>query len=82
MPFKSWSKTMSTIALSTGESELGAIVKGIAEGEGILSLLKDFDLHAELEVSEQPIIRATVTILAIVTIPDSDFQTKRFGFGF
>ena len=45
---KSWSKTMSTIALSTGESELGAIVKGIAEGEGILSLLKDFDLHANL----------------------------------
>ena len=45
---KSWSKTMPTLALSTGESELGAIVKGITEGEGILSLLKDFALHAEL----------------------------------
>ena len=45
---KSWSKLMATIALSTGEAELGAIVKGLAEGDGIVALLKDFDVDARV----------------------------------
>ena len=45
---KTWSKTKSTIALSTGEAELGAIVRGVAEGEGIVSLLRDFGLSARI----------------------------------
>ena len=38
---------MNTISLSTGEAELGATTKGAAEGEGILSILKDFHLTAQ-----------------------------------
>ena len=30
---KSWSKTLSTLALSSGESELAAMAKGAAEGD-------------------------------------------------
>ena len=45
---KSWSKTLPTLALSTGEAELGALVKGVAEGEGLVSLLKDFDFDVTL----------------------------------
>ena len=36
---KAWSKTMDIIALSTGESELGAVVTGATEGLGLQSLL-------------------------------------------
>ena len=39
---------MPTLALSTAEAELGAIVKGAAEGEGMLSLLSDFHIKARL----------------------------------
>ena len=38
---------MATIALSTGEAELGATTKGAAEGEGVLSILRDFGLDAK-----------------------------------
>ena len=38
---------MATIALSIGEAELGATTKGAAEGEGILSILRDFGLDAK-----------------------------------
>ena len=39
---KSWAKTLPTLALSTGEAELGATVRGAAEAEGIVSILGDF----------------------------------------
>ena len=39
---KAWSKTMATLALSTGEAELGATTRGAAEAEGIASILRDF----------------------------------------
>ena len=39
---KTWSKTQSTIALSSGEAELGAVVKGATEALGMQSVLKDF----------------------------------------
>ena len=45
---KSWSKTMSTLALSTGEAELGATVKGAAEAEGVQSVLRDFAIEASI----------------------------------
>ena len=44
---KAWSKTLPTIALSTGEAELGAVVRGTAEAEGIASILDDFGVAAE-----------------------------------
>ena len=39
---KAWSKTLSTIALSTGEAELFALVKGATEVEGVRAVLSDF----------------------------------------
>ena len=41
---------MPTIALSTGEAELGATTRGAAESEGVLSLLRDFGLDASLKL--------------------------------
>ena len=39
---KAWSKTQSSIALSSGESEVYASLKAYAEAVGTLSLMKDF----------------------------------------
>ena len=47
---KSWSTTQGTVALSSGESELYAVVKGAAESIGIQSLLKDMGVEAEIKV--------------------------------
>ena len=48
---KSWSRTLTTLALSTGEAELGAMTKGAAESEGILAILRDFSLDANITIS-------------------------------
>ena len=45
---KSWAKTLPTLALSTGEAELGATVRGAAEAEGIVSILGDFHIEAKV----------------------------------
>ena len=45
---KAWSKTLPTLMLSTGEAELGALVKGATEGEGFLAILHDFDMAANI----------------------------------
>ena len=47
---KAWSKTIPTIALSTGEAELAAMAKGAAEGLGMVSLLHDFGRGAKVEL--------------------------------
>ena len=49
---KTWSKTQTVIATSSGEAELYAAVKGAAELLGVQSLAKDFgiDLKVELRV--------------------------------
>ena len=47
---KTWSKTQSLIALSSGESELYAMIKASAESLGMLSMLKDFGLHVSGEI--------------------------------
>ena len=41
---KAWSKTMGVLALSSGESELAAVVMAATEGSGLQSILSDFDL--------------------------------------
>ena len=41
---KAWSKTMGVLALSSGESELAAVVRVATEGLGLQSILSDFDL--------------------------------------
>jgi hypothetical protein len=47
---KTWSKTQSVIALSTGEAELAAIVKGSTEALGMKSLLADFGIAVSLKI--------------------------------
>ena len=47
---KAWSKTITTLALSSGESELSAMAKGAAEGMGLQSILGDFGLDVKVEI--------------------------------
>ena len=47
---KAWSKTMATLALSTGEAELGALTKGAAEGLGMQSLMGDLGITASIKI--------------------------------
>ena len=42
---RSYSKTQSVVAKSSGESELYAVVRASTKGLGILTLLKDFGVH-------------------------------------
>ena len=48
---KHWSSTQSTVALSVGEAEYVALVKGAAEGIGVQSLAADLGLEVGLEVA-------------------------------
>merc|ERR1711884_432969 len=47
---KGWSKTMEILALSSGESELGALVRACTEGLGMQSLLKDFSVKVSVVI--------------------------------
>ena len=47
---KTWSSTQGTVAMSSGESELYAVVKGAAESIGIQSLLKDLGCDVGIEL--------------------------------
>ena len=47
---KGWSKTMEILALSSGESELGALVKVCTEGLGVQSVLRDFGIDVAIQV--------------------------------
>ena len=42
---KTYSKTQSTVAKSSGESELYAVIRASAEGLGIATLLSDFGMR-------------------------------------
>ena len=47
---KHWSVTQKTIALSSGEAELAGIVKGAAEGLGLVAVARDLGLEASLRL--------------------------------
>eukprot|EP00969_Alexandrium_andersonii_P181614 8026262-Alexandrium_andersonii.AAC.1 len=47
---KHWSTTQKTIALSSGEAELAGIVKGSAEGLGLVSVARDLGIDTGLRV--------------------------------
>ena len=47
---KSWSRTQSLVAFSSGESELYATLKAAAESLGMISLLKDLGWHVAGEI--------------------------------
>ena len=47
---KWWSKTQPTIALSSGEAELAAMVRSTSEGLGMVSIMKEFNIEVTLKV--------------------------------
>ena len=47
---KWWSKTQPTIALSSGEAELAALIRSTSEGMGMLSTMQEFKIQAQLKV--------------------------------
>jgi len=47
---KGWSKTMASIALSSSEAELGAVARGVVEGLGLQSVLRDFGVHLIIRI--------------------------------
>ena len=42
---KSWSATQQTIAMSSGEAELYAMVKGAARTKGLVSMIQEYGLN-------------------------------------
>ena len=49
---KAWSRTQGTVALSSGEAEFYAAIKGIAEALGIQSLMRDLGITVKLVVHQ------------------------------
>ena len=47
---KHWSTTQTTLSLSSGESELHGIARGIQNGLGFQSLARDIAIHRELRI--------------------------------
>ena len=47
---KAWSRTMGVLALSSGESELAAVVRAATEGLGLQSILNNFDLCGHVAI--------------------------------
>ena len=47
---KAWSKTMTVLALSSGESESGAMVKASTESLGVQSMLLEFGIDTKITV--------------------------------
>ena len=47
---KHWTVTQESITLSSGEAELGGVVKGASEGLGLRSLARDLGLDFSLEL--------------------------------
>jgi hypothetical protein len=49
-PLKHWSATQKYVTLSSGEAELGGVVKGVAEGLGAQALAADLGMQLSLSV--------------------------------
>ena len=49
-PIKHWSLTQTTIALSSGEAELGGICRGAAIALGLQSLAADLGINVQIEI--------------------------------
>ena len=47
---KAWSKFWGVLALSSGESELAAVVRAATKGLGSQSILSDFDLCGHVAI--------------------------------
>ena len=53
---KWWSKTQPTIALSSGEAELAAIVKSTSEGLGVLTTMEEWGIKADLVIKSDAVV--------------------------
>ena len=49
-PIKHWSTTQTTIALSSGEAELGGICRGASNALGLQSLANDLGITLDVEI--------------------------------
>ena len=58
---KWWSKTQPTLALSSGEAELAAIVRSTSEGLGLVSIMAEYDIEVDRVVKSD-----TVAAIGIV----------------
>ena len=52
---KWWSKTQPTIALSSGEAELAAIVRSTSEGLGMIAVMKEFHIECDLVIKSDAV---------------------------
>ena len=50
-PLKTWSSTQDVVALSSGEAEFYAIVKGASQGFGMSSMFKDFGIDLSVSIN-------------------------------
>ena len=50
-----WSKTQPTIALSSGEAELAAIVRSTSEGLGMLAIMEEYGFTTKLVVKSDAV---------------------------
>ena len=52
---KWWSKTQPTLALSSGEAELAAIVRATSEGMGMVAIMEEFGIHVDLVIKSDAV---------------------------
>ena len=52
---KWWSKTQPTIALSSGEAELAAIVKSTSEGLGMVAAMSEWGINVDLVIKSDAV---------------------------
>ena len=52
---KWWSKTQPTIALSSGEAELAAIVRSTSEGLGMIAVMREYGIECDLVVESDAV---------------------------
>ena len=58
-----WCKSQATVALSSGEAELNAMVKGCSEGIGILELMREMGCDAQVYSIETDSSAARGTVM-------------------
>ena len=49
-PIIHWSKTQLVVAMSSGEAELNAVLKGSSEGLGVATMMSELDFHMKVKV--------------------------------
>ena len=79
---KAWSKTMGVLALSSGESELAAVVRAATQGMGLQSRLNDFCLCGHVAIRSDATDMCLLETCGCYTMfaqENSSFQNVRAG---